>query len=132
MVTIIAATVPDPPLAPTLVSSTKTQISIEWTLQDNGGSTILNYSVLSKEVGSAGLFTDITADGTLDVVARTFTTDSTLTTGTSFYFKVVATNAVGDSLESEQSSGMIAAVTPSAPSNLQKLASTRDTISVQW
>ena len=99
--TIISATVPDQPLAPTRITSTKTDITITWVAPDNGGTSITGYRILFKEVDSAGVFTDITSAGTLDVDLRTFTTDSSLTTGASYNFKVIAINAVGDGAESD-------------------------------
>ena len=129
-ITVIAATEPDQPLPPTKTGSSKTTISISWTAPNSGGSPILSYTILSKDANSAGLFTDITTAGVLDVAARTFTTDSSLTTGSSYYFKVLATNTVDVGPESNQSVAMIAAIVPSVPTSLAKLSSSSDTISV--
>ena len=114
-VTVLAATEPDQALAPTKTDSTKTTISIAWTAPDNGGSQITDYAVLLRLENSAGLFADITDSGTLDVSARTFTTASSLTTGESYLFKIVAINAVGPGAESPESDPIISAIPPSEP-----------------
>ena len=44
-VTIIAAQIPSPPTAPTLVSQDKTHIAIAWTPSYNGGSPIRHFNV---------------------------------------------------------------------------------------
>lgn len=117
---IISATEPDQPLPPTRTSSTKNSISITWSAPNNGGTPITGYKILSKQVNQAGSFVDITSNGTLNVGQRTFTTAEDLTTGASYYFKVIASNAVSDGLESNQSVAMIAAIAPSAPTNFAK------------
>ena len=45
---------------------------------------------------------------------------------------MVAKNAVGDSLASNQSVAMIAAVLPTVPTSFSKLSATRDSIAVKW
>ena len=50
----------------------------------------------------------------------------------SYYFKVIATNAVSDSDVSSQSDLMIAAIVPSVPLTFVKQSSTRNSITVQW
>jgi hypothetical protein len=131
--TIIAATVPDQILqAPTYVSSTLTSVTVTWLAPDNGGSAITGYKVLMNGGGSSTVFTDITSSGTLNNTTRTFTTPTSLTTGTTYQFKVVATNAVGDSVESPQSLNIMAAIVPTVPLNLAKFAATSSSITVSW
>jgi hypothetical protein len=82
--------------------------------------------------GSSTIFTEITSSGTMDNTTRTFTTPNSLTTGTTYQFKVVATNAVGDSIASPQSLDLMAAVVPSVPLNLAKFAATGTSITISW
>jgi fibronectin type 3 domain-containing protein len=80
--------------------------------------------------GASTSYTDITSSGTLS--GLTFSTASTLTTGQTYLFKVIATNAVGDSTASPQSTDLMAAVLPSAPASISKFSADASSITVAW
>jgi len=130
---IIAATVPDPPVpAPTRVSSTKTSITISWTAPYNGGSPILGYKIFMNGGGISSTYTDVTNSGTLDNTLRTFTSATTLTTGLDYKFKVLAYNAVEDGNASTASDPIYSAIVPTAPQAVQKQTSTETSVTVEW
>jgi hypothetical protein len=88
---ITATTVPQAPTIGTAAASTATQVAVTFTAGATGGSAITQYTVTSTP-GS------ITATGSSSPI-----TVSNLTTGTSYTFKVTATNANGTSAESAAS-----------------------------
>jgi hypothetical protein len=116
--------------APTLLASTKTSIQITWIAPYNGGSVITGYKIFINGGGSSTIFTDVTSSGTLS--GLTFTTASTLTTGQTYKFVVIATNAVGDSTMSPQSANLMAAVLPGAPATISKVSADASSITVGW
>lgn len=63
--------------------------------------------------GSSTTFTDVSATGTFNGLK--FTTSADLSTGQTYKFKIVSTNAVGDSAASPESIAMMAAIIPTAP-----------------
>lgn len=83
-----------------------------------------------NEGGASTTFNDVTATGTLS--GLTFTTASNLTTGQTYRFKIIANNAVGQSPESPQSLALMAAILPTAPQSLSKVAATYNSITVAW
>ena len=98
---MIAATKPDKPPKPTLVSQSPTQIQIAWNASADGGSEITDYIVLSGTDGSS--FTPL-APTTGSRLIRSYSITSTqhlISTGTQYHFKVVAVNAVDQSTPSD-------------------------------
>ena len=70
--------------------------------------------------GSSNVFMDFTSTGSFDISTLVFTTANTLTTGTSYKFRVIATTVVGDSIASDDSASIYAAIIPGVPLNLAK------------
>ena len=104
----LAATIPN---APTAVTPTRgdTEVSLTWTAPANGGSAIMSYTVQhSSDSGST--WTTFSTAPTTNAVTVTG-----LTNGTSYVFKVLATNAIGSSAYSSVSSAVSPAALPSAP-----------------
>jgi Domain of unknown function (DUF1929)/Fibronectin type III domain len=99
---------PAPPAAPTAVNATasKGSATVTWTAPAQGTSPITSYTVTPYIGSSAQTATTVT--GTPPATSATITG---LTNGTTYTFKVSATNAVGTGPTSEASN----AVTPSAP-----------------
>jgi uncharacterized protein (TIGR02145 family) len=98
----ITATVPGPPTSVT-VSAGNASASVAFVAPtNNGGSAITGYTVTSSPGG-------ITATGTTSPINVTG-----LTNGTAYTFRVVATNAIGNSVASAAST----AVTPVAPNTV--------------
>jgi hypothetical protein len=98
-----------------------TQASVSWTASsNNGGSAITGYTVTS----TPGSFQCTTTGATnCDVTG--------LTNGTSYTFRVTATNAVGTSAASTASVAVIPATVPGAPTLITPIAG-NSTITVSW
>lgn len=106
--------VPDAPLTLTENTSerTPTSLGLQWTAgNSDGGSAILDYRVQSREVG--GTYSDlVTVDAnTLSYVA------TSLTSGTTYEFRVYARNQFGDSQPSSELQ-LLAAYIPDVPTNV--------------
>src|SRR5438445_4550783 len=90
----------------------KTQVALTWSAPaSNGGATITGYSVYR---GTASNGEDATPIAT---VGTTSYTDSGLTNGQTYFYKVTAVNSVGGSSQSNEASATPVAI-PSAPQNL--------------
>ena len=112
-IAIYAATVPGNPSAPTMVSQSETQISIQWTALpsgSDGGSPVTDYKVYWDNGESLGNFYLKQATTT---PAMSFTATS-LTAGTFYSFKIAAVNLVGESSQSPFLQ-IIAAILPGPP-----------------
>ena len=106
-------TTPDAPTAVAGVSG-NAQVVVSWTAPaDNGGSAIIQYQVSYAPQGTDNYGTWSTATATQSS-STTFTVPG-LTNGTSYKFKVAATNAAGDGSYSTSSSAVTAYTTPGAP-----------------
>jgi PKD repeat protein len=103
-----------PPGAPTgLTATTGTnQVSLSWTAPANtGGQSLTAYTVYRGT--SSGSETKLTSGGCSGLTGTTTScTDSGLTAGTTYYYKVTASNPTGASSQSNEASA-----TPTAPSN---------------
>lgn len=109
-------TTPDAPTAVAGVAG-NTQVVVSWTAPaNNGGSAIIQYQVSYAPEGIDSYGTWSTATATQSSGA-TFTVTG-LTNGTSYIFKVAATNAAGDSSYSSSSSAVTAYTTPGAPTSV--------------
>jgi hypothetical protein len=101
--------VPDAP-SNVVATSGNAQASVSFTTPFNGGSPITGYKVTSTP-------STTTITGTTPPIVFTG-----LANGTSYTFRVVATNVKGDSLASESSNAVTPATTPSAPTSLSATA----------
>lgn len=109
-------TTPDVPTAVTGVTG-NAQVAVSWTLPaSNGGSAIIQYKVSYAPEGSDSYGTWSVATATQS--SSTSFTVTGLTNGTSYKFKVVATNAAGDSSYSTSSAAVVAFTTPNAPTSV--------------
>ena len=109
-VTVTPASIPN---APTDVSGTRGngQVSLTWSGSYTGGSAIINHTIEYTPSGGS-LATVVTGS------ANASYTVTGLINGTSYTFKVKATNSIGDSLYSASSTAVTPATTPDAPTNV--------------
>jgi hypothetical protein len=116
---VYAVTVPAAPNAPTRVAGTnsKTSITITWTANNNGGSTITNYQVWWNS-GGAGPVTGLLSD--TGSTATTYVS-SGLLAGTYYSFAIKAFNIVGVS-DLSPSASFIASTIPDAPTSLSLIS----------
>jgi len=111
---VSSATVPGAPSITSVTEASPTSVTVNFTApSSNGGSPITKYTAVSSP---GSLTATVTQSGSGSV------TVTGLTTGTAYTFVVYATNSVGNSANSTQSSsitpisqGWVAAVTTSAP-----------------
>ncbi len=124
---IIAAVAPSAPSQPTLVSSTKTSISVAWTApSDDGGSTLTTYELYGK----ASTDTTWTLLQSAAVSVLTYTQSGIATAGTWLQYKVRALSSFGYSDFSTVASFVAAAPpTMSAPTSA---SATKTSITVAW
>ena len=118
---------PTVPGAPTGLTATagNAQVALAWTAPaSNGGSAITGYKVYrSTTTGTETLLT------TLGVV--TSYTNTGLTNGTTYFYKVTAVNAVGESARSGEASAKPVTV-PSAPRNVTATRSATKGVNLAW
>ncbi|MDE2001466.1 MAG: fibronectin type III domain-containing protein [Patescibacteria group bacterium] len=115
------------PGAPTSLAATagSQQVSLSWAApNDNGGSGITNYKIYRGT--SSGTESLLTTIGNL-----TSYTDTGLTNGTTYYYKVSAVNLVGEGSLSGEVSASLAVSVPNAPSALAGVSGDQQ-IALSW
>ena len=113
---------PGAPATPSVVMGTTTA-SLRWTLDDDGGSDVVSYSVRYRT--GSGAWTVVTASTAL---AHTV---SGLSKNVAYEFQVQATNETGNSPWSGSVRGTTSTTVPAAPTGLT-FATTRTTIAASW
>lgn len=117
LVTVIPAVVPIAPGVPTAIAGNGSA-TVSWSAPYNGGSPIISYTVIpssGSEVTVSGLSTTITG----------------LTNGTTYTFQVYARNAIGSSLNSSASAGIVPFTVPDPPTIKSAVAGTGSAV-VTW
>jgi hypothetical protein len=129
LIRILAAEVPDSPLAPEKVAADKTFITIRWLAPEfDGGVFIENYSVYVKEQGGSFILKQVLTD--LSDLVYTENVPS-VNIGQTYQFRISATNEVGESIRSDAAS-IIAGTVPSAAINLVKVSADVGQITFSW
>ena len=128
---IIAATKPETPSAPVLVSQSPTLIEISWTPPADGGSLISNYIILSDNAG--GAFSPLSPTTNSGVITnyQISAISHSLQAGQIYAFKIVAVNEV-DQSDPSDAVFIRAAKAPDAPINLAVIAASDSSITLQW
>lgn len=125
-VNVTVAAAPMPPSAPTGLTATggNAQVSLSW----NAVSGATGYTVKRATV-SGGPYTVI-ASG----ITGTTYTDTTVQNGTSYFYVVSASNAVGESGNSNQATATPTAppTAPAAPGNLAATAPSKSQVNLTW
>jgi fibronectin type 3 domain-containing protein len=119
------------PSAPQSLQATagNAQVSLSWSAPaSNGGSGLTTYTVY-RSLTSGGSTTTLT---TAPYLSTSFT-DTTAANGTTYYYKVTASNSVGESPASNEvfSTPSAPATAPSAPQSLQATAGNAQ-VSLSW
>ena len=122
-----ATTLDVAPAAPSGLSATSissSQINLSWT--DN--STNETGFKIERKTGSGGTYAQIATTGA-DVTTYN---DTGLTEGTTYFYRVRATNAVGDSAYSAEASATTGTTPPDAPSGLTATTISSSQINLSW
>ena len=113
--------IPVPPSGVRITTLQPNKIMIAWA--DNSGNET-GFKIQRKQ-GATGAYGDLTTTG----VNATQYSDTTVTDGTSYYYRVCATNSAGDSAYSNEISG----ITPlSIPTSLSATAVSSSQINLTW
>jgi fibronectin type 3 domain-containing protein len=104
------------------------QITLSWTApSSNGGSTVTNYRLYRGSVSGEEIYLTQVSGTTLTY------TNTGLTNGQTYYYKVTAVNAVGEgSSSNEASAAPTSATKPTAPQNLKAVAVAGKNIDLSW
>jgi hypothetical protein len=133
-----------PPAQPTAPSTTWSpdDVVISWAAPDNGGSTIIGYTVSIRQSDTSTYTVD---SANCEMTSSTLTTCTVPVTslkaspyslewGASVFAKVVAINIYGYSVESTEGNGAVITTSPDAPINLVEVAEdrTKSTLGLSW
>ena len=122
-----ATTLDTAPAAPSGLTATAistTQINLSWT--DNA-SNETGFKI-ERKTGAGGTYAQI---GTVGANLTTYN-DTGLTDGTTYFYRVRATNAVGDSAYSSETSATTLVAPPAAPNGLAATAISSSQINLSW
>src|SRR5205807_1200662 len=109
------AVVPSPPTGLTATVASSSQIDLSWTAPtDNGGSAITGYKIERSTNGGTTWTTIVSNSGS---TATTYS-DTGLTPGTTYTYRVSSVNSAGTSPPANTASATTLAVAPSAPTGL--------------
>jgi len=129
-ISIISATIPATPAAPTKASASKTSIAVNWVAPATGGTPITGYTLRMNGGTGSSTYTDIAT--ITNASTLTYTKSSSLTTGQAYSFKLIARNAVGDSLTSVASTPITASDVPDQPGTPTYTSSSATSVAFQW
>ncbi len=115
-----------PPAAPATLSATaisSSQINLSWA----DVSTETGFKI-ERKIGAGGTYAQI---GTVGANVTTYS-DSALAAATTYFYRVRATNAAGDSSYSPEASATTSATVPAAPASLTATAISSTQINLAW
>lgn len=114
---IMAATVPDAPSTPLMVSQSETQITVSWSPSSNyGGSPLTEFKLYWSYNDYATPVDTVNAETT----SVSVTTAQGIVTGELYSFYVISTNYIGDSIQSGLLEDVVAGSLPTAPINFKR------------
>src|SRR2546430_6988032 len=122
------AVVPSAPTGLTATAASSSQINLSWTAPNNGGSAITGYKIERSTDGGSTWSTVVPNSGS----TATAYSDTGLSAGTSYTYKVSAINAVGVSSPSSNTSATTLAVLPSPPTGLTTTVASSSQINLSW
>ena len=127
---VIPATNPGKPSVTTLTPGTS-QVTVAWNAPlSNGGSAITAYTVQAFNAAGTSAIGGATCSPANAILRTCIVTG--LTNGTSYTFKVTATNAKGSGSASDLSASATPAGPPSQPTNVQVTANSNRSVTVTW
>ena len=126
---VTPAGVPGAPGIPTATTCQNLQSALTWTAANNNGAAVTDYVVEYSTSATFASAVTVFADGTS---ASTTATVTGLTNGTTYYFRVKATNAVGTGTYSGISTATTPATVPGAPTSVVGTSNTNGQSSVSW
>ncbi len=97
---VVATSVPYPPTSVTASTTSNTDIALSWSLGANGGKSLTGQTVIAYLGASEASTSNVSASATSATI-------SGLTSGSTYTFKVKATNANGTSVESSASNSIL-------------------------
>jgi hypothetical protein len=119
---MLIATAPSAPGTPVAAANSATSVSVSWTAPtSSNGSPVTSYTVTASPGGQT-----CTSTTTLSC------TVNSLTNGTSYTFKVTATNAFGTGSSSPSSNAVIAASVPGYPTAVSATVTSSTSVTVTW
>jgi hypothetical protein len=125
------ATVPGQPTGLTATAGVQ-QVSLSWTAPADGGSPILEYKIYRSTTSG----TEVQISTTPPTVTTTSYTDTGLTAGQQYFYKVLAVNAIGPGPLSGEASATASAppdtTPPTDPTALQASAVSASQINLSW
>ncbi|WP_339790373.1 MAG: fibronectin type III domain-containing protein [Imperialibacter sp.] len=124
-ITCLAATAPSQAAGVTFENTSSSSTTAKWTAPANGGSPITGYTLQMKE-GVDGEYVTVYTGENLTYTA------TGLQAGESYYFKVVATNAIGDSPASVETSVTPPATVPGSPLSVEATPASSSAVDVSW
>lgn len=124
----IPATVPDAPVL-TATTASSSQINLSWTTPANNGSALDNYTLQVSSTSSTTGFTNLFSDSSVPL-ATTYS-HTGLGKNTTHWYRVLASNGVGNSAYSAVKSATTSSTVPGTPTGL---TATEDvtSISLTW
>ncbi len=122
-----SASAPDAPTS-LVATPASTQMALTWTAPAANGASITDY-VVEYKLASEPTTWSTFADGTS---TSAFATVTGLTNGSSYNFRVSATNSVGTGAVSSTATGTPALAVPSAPVSLAATTGTSSTVGLTW
>src|SRR5438445_1825374 len=123
------AVAPSPPTGLTATAASSSQIDLTWTAPtDNGGSAITGYKIERSTNGGTTWTTIVSNSGS---TATTYS-DTGLTPGTTYTYRVSSVNSAGTSSPSNTASATTLAVAPSPPTGLTATAASSSQINLSW
>lgn len=113
---LISATKPGAPTSLAMVSQSEALIKVSWTAPSSiGGTSLTAYKLYWDKQGDSNAMALLTSAISPSATEYSVTSTAGLVSGASYDFIIVAVNVVGDSVNSNTLTGIIAATKPTAP-----------------
>ena len=122
------AAVPDAPVL-TVATASSSQINTSWTTPDNNGSALDNYTLQVSTTSSTAGFANLFSDSTVPL--STSYNHTGLTKYTNYWYRILASNGVGNSAYSAVKTARTSATAPGAPTGFTATPSV-SSVTLNW